>query len=101
MRLITHTVPGLTVILLSFNLAITSHGQQLPTDLTPVAASDIPRSVCNYYSIQKLSSWPSLPFNWLSDSNILLYVSPSVGANVVFVGDQDIDYAQHALRRLR
>ena len=37
-----------------------------------------------------------MPFNWLSQSNVQLYVSPSLGTNAIFVGDQDIDYAQRA-----
>jgi hypothetical protein len=68
----------------------------LPTDLAPIAASDIPSSVCNYYSIQNFPWWPPLPWNWLSASNVVLYVSPPLGANTIFVGDQDIDYAQQA-----
>jgi hypothetical protein len=97
MRPITRTALGLTTILLMLSLAPTAQAQPPPSDLVPIAASDIPRSVCNYYSLQKLPSWPSMPFNWLnSEANVQLYVSPSLGLNVIFVGDQDIDYAQRA-----
>jgi len=75
-------------------LASATHAQP-PSDLVPIAAADIPRSVCDYCSIQNLS-WPPLPFNWLDDSNIVLYVSPSLGINVIFVGDQAVNYAQRA-----
>jgi hypothetical protein len=38
---------------------------------------------------------PPMPFNWLGDdTNVLLYISPSRGTNVFFVGDMDIDYAE-------
>jgi hypothetical protein len=37
-----------------------------------------------------------LPFNWLSDPNIVFYVSPSLGINEIFVGDLDVDYARQA-----
>ena len=95
MRTISHAVPGLSVVFLALSLAATIHARQLPTDLVPIAASDIPPSVCDYRSIQNLA-WPPLPFNWLSDSNLVLYVSPSLGINTIFVGDQNIDYAQLA-----
>jgi hypothetical protein len=77
-------------------LAFTVQAQSLPSDLVPIAASEIPRSVCNYYSIQEFSLWPALPFNWLSDSNVVLYVSPSLGTNAIFVGDLEVDYAEQA-----
>jgi hypothetical protein len=64
--------------------------------LVPIAASEIPPAVCNYYSLQKFSSWPPLPFTWLNDTNVVLYVSPSLGTGVIFVGDLDVDYAQQA-----
>jgi hypothetical protein len=69
--------------------------QRLPTDLVQIAASDIPSSVCDYRSIQNFW-WPPLPCDWLSASNPVLYVSPSLGTNIIWVGDQDIDYAQQA-----
>jgi len=63
----------------------------LPADAEPIAASDIPRSVCNYYSVQRYWLPPS-PDNWLSDQrDVVLYVSPSWGTNAIFVGDQEID----------
>jgi hypothetical protein len=71
----------------------------LPADVEPIAASDIPRSVCNYYSVQRF--WlPPTPDNWLSDrADVVLYVSPSWGTNVIFVGDQEIDYEALRLQR--
>ena len=69
-----------------------------PTDLQPIGvpASEIPRWVCNYYSLQRFPWYPPLPFNWLGDeTNIVLYVSPSY-TNAIFVGDLDVDYAQRA-----
>ena len=48
-----------------------------------------------YLSMQ--NDWPALPFNWLDDrTNIVLYISPSTGTNVVWVGDLGTDYAQRA-----
>ncbi len=94
MKSVAPTIKRLVAgIILVLSLIPTLHAQQLPTDLTPVAATDIPPSVCDYRSIQNLA-WPPLPFNWLSDTNVVLYVSPSLGANVIFVGDQNVDYAQ-------
>ena len=78
-------------------LAFTAQAQSLPSDLMVITASEIPRSVCNYYSIQEFSLWPPLPFNWLNDSNVVLYVSPSLGTNAIFVGDLAVDYAEQAL----
>ena len=87
-------IAGLFVTLLIVS-ASESPALTLPTDLQPIAASDIPRTVCNYYSIQKLLSWPPAPCNWLADqANVELYVSPSLGTNVIFVGDMDVDYTQ-------
>src|ERR1017187_6537055 len=95
MRHIIRAVLGPAVLLLALSLT-PGRAQQLPTDLVPIAASEIPPAVCNYYSLQKFSSWPPLPFNWLSDPNIVLYVSPSVSLNAIFVGDLDVDYARQA-----
>ena len=95
MKSVAPTIKRLVAgIILALSLTTTLPAQQIPTDLEPIAAADILRSVCDYRSIQNFSSWPPLPFNWLSDTNVQLYVSPSLGVNVIFVGDQDIDYAQ-------
>ena len=96
MKPINHAILGLAAILLALSLASATQAQTLPADLVPIAASDIPRLGPTYYSIQKLSLWPPLPFNWLSDPNIVLYVSPSLGINAIFVGDLDDDYARQA-----
>jgi hypothetical protein len=37
-----------------------------------------------------------LPFNWLGDSSVQLYASPSLGTNAIFVGDLQTDYVQLA-----
>ena len=90
-------VPRIVLAALFLGLASTSHAQLTPppNDLVPIAVADVPDTVCNYYSLQP---WrPPLPFNWLADeTNILLYVSPSIGTNAIWVGDVDIDYAQRA-----
>ena len=95
MKPVNHAILRLAAILLALSLT-SARAQQLPVDLVPIAASEIPPAVCNYYSLQKFSSWPPLPFNWLSDPNIVLYVSPSVSLNAIFVGDLDVDYARQA-----
>ena len=84
--------PQLSVVILALSLASALHAQQAPTDLVPVTASDIPRSVHDYRSLQNLSHWPPMPFNWLSQSNAQLYVSPSTGATTIWVNDLDVDY---------
>ncbi len=90
-------VPRIVLAALFLGLASTIQAQLTPppNDLVPVAVADVPDTVCNYYSLQP---WrPPLPFNWLADeTNILLYVSPSTGTNAIWVGDEDIDYAQRA-----
>ncbi len=98
MRLISQGAVCRLLSILALSLA-SAQARQLPTDLVPIAPTDIAPFVCNYQSLQKLSSWPPLPFNWLSDqTNVPLYVSPSQGASVIFVGDQSIDYAQRAAK---
>jgi hypothetical protein len=42
--------------------------------------------------MQNFSSWPDLPFYWLS-TNVPLFLSPSAGAGVVFVDDRAVDYS--------
>src|ERR1035441_9893514 len=92
MRTISNAIPGL---LLAISLTSTAQAQTLPSDLTPIAASDTSHFSPNYYSLQKLSSWPPLPFNWLSESN-QLYASSSLGTNAIFVNDLDTDYVRLA-----
>jgi hypothetical protein len=54
MKPINHAILGLAAILLALSLASPTQGQSLPSDLVPIAASDIPRLGPTYYSIQKL-----------------------------------------------
>jgi hypothetical protein len=100
MRTISHAIPGLSVVFLTLTLALTAQAQQLPSDLVPIAVADTPYFSPNYYSLQKLSSWPPLPFIWLSTSNVQLYASPSLGTNAIFVNDLDTDYVQLATEAL-
>lgn len=96
MSTINHRILGASLVSLALSLESPIHAQPIPTDLQPIAASDTVYFRPNYYSIQNFSKWPPFPFNWLSDSNIVLYVSASRGTNAIFVGDLDIDYAQRA-----
>ena len=85
-----------SVLCLTLGLATSLHAQSLPADLVPVPPADVPSLGHNFYSVQKLFAWPPTPFNWLSASNVQLYVSPSWGTNAIFVDDRDIDYVQQA-----
>jgi hypothetical protein len=96
MRPITQAIPRRFIVFLALSLASAIQAQQLPSDLSPIAAADTTHFSPNYYSLQKLSSWPPLPFNWLSDSNVQLYASPSLGTNAIFVDDLQTDYVQRA-----
>jgi hypothetical protein len=96
MRTITQTIPGRCIVFLALSLASTIQAQQLPSDLSPITAADTTHFSPNYYSLQKLSSWPPLPFNWLGDSNVQLYASSSLGTNAIFVNDLATDYVQLA-----
>src|ERR1035441_894020 len=84
MKTISNAISGL---FLALSLTSTAQAQTLPSDLAPIAAADTPHFSPNYYSLQNLSSWPPLPFNWLSESNVQLYASPSLGTNAIFVDD--------------
>src|ERR1035437_2393365 len=100
MRNIIHTIPGRFIVFLALSLASAAQAQQLPSDLVPIVVADTPHFSPNYYSLQKLSSWPPLPFIWLSESNVQLYASPSLGTNAIFVNDLDTDYVQIAAEAL-
>src|ERR1035441_4997077 len=100
MRAIIQTIPGPFIAFLALSLTLSAQAQQLPSDLVPIAVADTPHFSPNYYSLQKLSSWPPLPFNWLSTSNVQLYASPSLGTNAIFVNDLDTDYVQLAAEAL-
>ena len=76
-------VPRIVLAALFLGLASTIQAQlAIPDDLTPIAATDVPDTVWNYYSMQDR---PPLPFDWLADeTNIVLYVSPARGANAIW-----------------
>jgi hypothetical protein len=86
----------LCISLSSFVLARALGAEPLPLDLLPVDASPPQHTVSTFYSVQRL--WmPPMPFNWLADdTNVVLYVSPSRGTNVFFVGDLEVDYARRS-----
>ena len=72
----------------------------LPTDLQPIAASELPRFGRSWHSMQRFPYWPPYPCNWLvNETNVVYYVSPKWGTHVIFVGDWEIDYAQRAAER--